>query len=111
MYCAKEQGRNRYAMFTRDLRSKADNRLKLQGIDSVILEARTRDYVEARVRAGVLEPGPIWSWKFAVKLSIAAPLSKSFKTKEFGPRLVSLGRSSNTEFVTSGKRFPAASAT
>jgi len=33
--------------------------LKLQGIDSVILEARTRDYVEARVRAGVLEQGTV----------------------------------------------------
>jgi len=33
--------------------------LKLHGIDSVILEARTRDYVEARVRAGVLEQGTV----------------------------------------------------
>ena len=31
--------------------------LKAQGIESVILEARTRDYVEARIRAGVLEQG------------------------------------------------------
>ncbi len=31
--------------------------LHLAGIDSVILEARSRDYVEARVRAGVLEHG------------------------------------------------------
>jgi p-hydroxybenzoate 3-monooxygenase len=29
--------------------------LHLEGIDSVILESRSRDYVEARVRAGVLE--------------------------------------------------------
>jgi p-hydroxybenzoate 3-monooxygenase len=29
--------------------------LHLQGIDSVLLEARSRDYVEARIRAGVLE--------------------------------------------------------
>jgi p-hydroxybenzoate 3-monooxygenase len=29
--------------------------LHLQGIESVVLEARSRDYVEARVRAGVLE--------------------------------------------------------
>jgi p-hydroxybenzoate 3-monooxygenase len=29
--------------------------LHLQGIDSVVLEARSRDYVEARIRAGVLE--------------------------------------------------------
>ena len=33
--------------------------LKLHGIDSVILEARDRDYVEARVRAGVLEQGTV----------------------------------------------------
>ncbi|MBV8731166.1 MAG: 4-hydroxybenzoate 3-monooxygenase [Acidobacteriia bacterium] len=29
--------------------------LRLQGIDSIILEARSRDYIENRVRAGVLE--------------------------------------------------------
>ena len=29
------------------------------GIDNVILEARSREYVEARVRAGVLEPGTV----------------------------------------------------
>jgi len=33
--------------------------LKRQGIDSVVLEARSRAYVEARVRAGVLESGTI----------------------------------------------------
>jgi len=33
--------------------------LKLHGIDSVVVEARTRDYVEARVRAGVLEQGTV----------------------------------------------------
>jgi p-hydroxybenzoate 3-monooxygenase len=31
--------------------------LHLQGIDAVILEARSREYVEARIRAGVLEQG------------------------------------------------------
>ena len=31
--------------------------LHLQGIDSVVLEARSRDYVENRIRAGVLEWG------------------------------------------------------
>jgi p-hydroxybenzoate 3-monooxygenase len=31
--------------------------LHLAGIDSIILEARSRDYVEARVRAGVIEHG------------------------------------------------------
>jgi p-hydroxybenzoate 3-monooxygenase len=33
--------------------------LRLSGIESVILEARSRDYVESRVRAGVLEPGTV----------------------------------------------------
>jgi p-hydroxybenzoate 3-monooxygenase len=31
--------------------------LEQQGIDTVILEAQSRDYVEARIRAGVLEQG------------------------------------------------------
>ena len=31
--------------------------LELQGIDNVILESRSREYCEARIRAGVLEPG------------------------------------------------------
>jgi p-hydroxybenzoate 3-monooxygenase len=33
--------------------------LHLQGIDTVVLEARDRDYVEQRVRAGVLEQGTV----------------------------------------------------
>jgi p-hydroxybenzoate 3-monooxygenase len=33
--------------------------LHLQGIESVVLEARSRDYVEQRVRAGVLEHGTV----------------------------------------------------
>jgi p-hydroxybenzoate 3-monooxygenase len=33
--------------------------LKVHGVDSVILEARTRDYVENRIRAGVLEQGTV----------------------------------------------------
>jgi len=33
--------------------------LELHGIESVVVEARTRDYVEARVRAGVLEQGTV----------------------------------------------------
>ena len=33
--------------------------LRLQGIESVVLEARSREYVEARVRAGVLEQGTV----------------------------------------------------
>src|ERR1700749_5265368 len=31
--------------------------LELRGIDSVVLEARDREYVQQRVRAGVLEQG------------------------------------------------------
>ena len=33
--------------------------LNLEGIDSVVLEARSRQYVEERVRAGVLEQGTV----------------------------------------------------
>lgn len=33
--------------------------LQLAGIESVVLEARTRAYVESRVRAGVLEQGSV----------------------------------------------------
>jgi p-hydroxybenzoate 3-monooxygenase len=33
--------------------------LYVQGIDSVVLERRSRDYVEARIRAGVLEQGTV----------------------------------------------------
>jgi p-hydroxybenzoate 3-monooxygenase len=33
--------------------------LRLRGIESVVLEARSREYVEARVRAGVLEQGTV----------------------------------------------------
>ena len=33
--------------------------LHLEGIDTVILENRSRDYVEARIRAGVLEQGTV----------------------------------------------------
>ncbi len=33
--------------------------LENEGIDSVVLESRTRDYVEARIRAGVLEQGTV----------------------------------------------------
>jgi len=31
--------------------------LALQGIDSIIVERQSRDYVEGRIRAGVLEQG------------------------------------------------------
>jgi len=33
--------------------------LHLRGIESVVLEARSREYVEHRVRAGVLEQGTV----------------------------------------------------
>ncbi len=38
--------------------------LDLAGIDSVVLEHRTRDYVLGRIRAGVLEQGP---YRFCVR--------------------------------------------
>ena len=33
--------------------------LQLQGIESVVLEVRSRDYIESRIRAGVLEQGTV----------------------------------------------------
>ena len=33
--------------------------LHLEGIDSVVLEDRSREYVEQRIRAGVLEQGTV----------------------------------------------------
>ena len=33
--------------------------LHLQGVESVVLEARSRQYVEERVRAGLLEQGTV----------------------------------------------------
>jgi p-hydroxybenzoate 3-monooxygenase len=33
--------------------------LRLNGIDSIVLERRTREYVEARIRAGLLEQGTV----------------------------------------------------
>src|SRR5215475_762571 len=33
--------------------------LAREGIESIVLEARSRDYVEGRVRAGVLEQGTV----------------------------------------------------
>ena len=33
--------------------------LHLNGIDNIVLERRSRDYVESRIRAGVLEPGTV----------------------------------------------------
>ena len=39
--------------------------LHLEGIESVVLEARSRDYVEQRVRAGVLEQGTVDTLKAA----------------------------------------------
>jgi p-hydroxybenzoate 3-monooxygenase len=43
--------------------------LHLHGIESVVLESRSRDYVEHRVRAGVLEHG-------SVKLLVESGLGK-----------------------------------
>lgn len=33
--------------------------LRLRGIDSIVIESRSRDYVESRIRAGVLEQGTV----------------------------------------------------
>ena len=33
--------------------------LHLQGIESIVLEHHSRDYVESRIRAGVLEQGTV----------------------------------------------------
>jgi 2-polyprenyl-6-methoxyphenol hydroxylase-like FAD-dependent oxidoreductase len=33
--------------------------LHLQGIESIVLECRTREHIESRVRAGVLEQGTV----------------------------------------------------
>ncbi len=33
--------------------------LRLQGIDSIVIETRSREYVESRIRAGVLEQGTV----------------------------------------------------
>ena len=33
--------------------------LQRNGVDTVVLERRSREYVESRVRAGVLEPGTV----------------------------------------------------
>jgi len=33
--------------------------LQLEGIESIVIEAQTRQYVEERIRAGVLEQGTV----------------------------------------------------
>jgi p-hydroxybenzoate 3-monooxygenase len=45
--------------------------LHLEGIDTVVLEARTREYVEGRVRAGVLEHGTV---ELLTEMGVAARL-------------------------------------
>ena len=45
--------------------------LHREGIDSVVLEARSREYVESRVRAGVLEHGTV---ELLTELGVAARL-------------------------------------
>ena len=47
--------------------------LHLEGIDSIVLEARTRQYVEERVRAGVLEQSPV---DLLVKTGVGARLKR-----------------------------------
>ena len=48
-------------------------RLAVAGVDFVVLEARSRDYVEARVRAGVLEAPTV---RFLAELGVDARLRK-----------------------------------
>jgi p-hydroxybenzoate 3-monooxygenase len=50
--------------------------LGLQGIASVVLEARSRDYVEARLRAGVLEQGTIDLYAWLGILAAVTPSSE-----------------------------------
>ena len=45
--------------------------LHLEGIDSVVLEARSREYIESRVRAGVLEHGTV---ELLTEMGVAARL-------------------------------------
>ncbi|HYL35378.1 MAG TPA: 4-hydroxybenzoate 3-monooxygenase [Bryobacteraceae bacterium] len=47
--------------------------LHLEGIDSIVFEARTRQYVEERVRAGVLEQSPV---DLLVKTGVGARLKR-----------------------------------
>lgn len=47
--------------------------LYLEGIDSIVLEARTRQYVEERVRAGVIEQSPV---DLLVKTGVGARLKR-----------------------------------
>ena len=55
------------------------------GIDTVILEARSRPYVEGRIRAGVLEPGTV---RLLVECSLAvvSPLP-SVRSRPLPPQL------------------------
>ena len=41
--------------------------LRARGVDAVVLEARTREYVEARQRAGILEHGTVEALREVVK--------------------------------------------
>ena len=52
--------------------------LHLEGIDSVVLEPRSREYVEQRVRAGVLEQG-------TVELLRAAGVGRAAAARGHGP--------------------------
>ena len=46
--------------------------LELQGIDTLLLEARSREYVLGRIRAGVLEQGTVGLLERA---DVASPLA------------------------------------
>jgi p-hydroxybenzoate 3-monooxygenase len=75
--------------------------LRLEGIESVVLEVRSRDYVEHRVRAGVLEQG-------TVDLLVAAGLGERLHREGLRHRGIELrfgGRGRRIDFaaLTGGK--------
>lgn len=47
--------------------------LRLRGIESIVIEARSREYVEGRIRAGVLEQGTV---DLLIKAGVGARLQK-----------------------------------
>src|SRR5437764_5926647 len=75
--------------------------LRLEGVESVVLEARSREHVEHRVRAGVLEQG-------SVDLLVAAGLGERLKReglRHHGIELRFGGRGHRIDFeaLTEGK--------
>ena len=69
--------------------------LHLAGIDSVVLERRSRAYVEARIRAGVLEPGTVELLKRA---QVSARMERDGLTHD-GFRIAFGGRSTRIDLT------------